>query len=65
VGATYDYSSAGGNDARFWSTSTFTIPGFGLHAVTIALVAFPQIYQVNTYGGYSVNHGVSVRCIKE
>jgi uncharacterized protein (TIGR02145 family) len=65
VGATYDYSSAGGNDARFWSTSTFTIPGFGLHAVTIALVAFPQIYQVSTYGGYSVNHGVSVRCIKE
>ena len=65
VGATYDYSSAGGNDARFWSTSTFTIPGWGLHAVTIALVAFPQIYQVDTNGGYSVNHGVSVRCIKE
>jgi hypothetical protein len=67
VGATYDYSSAGGNDARFWSTTTFTIPGWGLHAVTIALVAeaFPQIYQVDTNGGYSVNHGVSVRCIKE
>jgi uncharacterized protein (TIGR02145 family) len=65
VGATYDYSSAGGNDARFWTTTTFTIPGWGLHAISLALVAFPQNYQVNMAGGYSVNHGVSVRCIKE